>query len=59
MHDIHQDVGHDYMNIDNCYSEKVRSLSGDIIAGRWIIGMYDVLSCYSVYLKTRSGFHRD
>jgi hypothetical protein len=32
-----KDVGYNYLNLDDCYSERNRSASGDIIASEYII----------------------
>ena len=37
----HKDAGYNHMNIDDCYSERARSPSGDIVASRLLLAYAD------------------
>jgi len=44
-----QDVGYAYINIDDCYSEKNRSASGDIVASASFLSPTAVLAHHPLF----------
>jgi len=50
-----QDVGYTYINIDDCYSEKNRSASGDIVASASFHSTTTVVVYQPLFFLLRQG----
>lgn len=45
---VFQDIGYNHVNVDDCYSEKKRSSSGDIVASTYLSGAYNYRASHSL-----------